>query len=157
MTWVFAEARTKEITFLGASSCVTQQTCLLCHTANMSAVSHSMTCLLYQAATQQSCLLCRTADMSVVSRSNTAVMSDESESRHVCCVAQQVCLLCPTAGISAVSHSGIRKKRNYLSYGLPRTAKVIMSSPQAGSHLFQVQQVKSNQPISLKYSTLSFY
>ena len=62
---------------------VMQQTCLLCHTADMSAVSHSrhVCCV-----TQQTCLLCHTADMSAV-----------SHSRHVCCVTQQTCLLCHTA------------------------------------------------------------
>ena len=71
--------------------CVSQQTCLLCHTADMSAVSHSrhVCCV-----TQQTCLLCHTADMSAV-----------SHSRHVCCVPQQTCLLCDTADMSAVSHS----------------------------------------------------
>ena len=39
--------------------CVTQQTCLLCHTADMSAVSHGRhVCC----ATQQACLLSHTAD-----------------------------------------------------------------------------------------------
>ena len=40
-TWLFAETRTKVITFLGWVSCVTQQscqTCLVCDTADMSAV-----------------------------------------------------------------------------------------------------------------------
>ena len=68
--------------------CVTQQTCLLCHTAEMSAVSHSrdVCCV-----TQQSCLLCHAADMSAA-----------SHSRHVCCVTQQTCLLCHTADMSEV-------------------------------------------------------
>ena len=47
--------------------CVTQQTCLLCHTADMSAVTHSrhVCCV-----TPQTCLLCHMADMSsAVSRS----------------------------------------------------------------------------------------
>ena len=58
--------------------CVTQQTCLLCHSADMSAVSHSrhVCCV-----TQQTCLLCHTADMSAVSHSS-----------HVCCVRKQTCL-----------------------------------------------------------------
>ena len=44
---------------------VTQQTCLPCRTADMSAVSHSrhVCCV-----AQQTCLLCHTADMSAVSR-----------------------------------------------------------------------------------------
>ena len=63
---------------------LTQQTCLLCVTADIAAVPHSrhVCCV-----TQQTCLLCHTADMSAVSRS-----------RHVCCVTQQTCVLCHTAG-----------------------------------------------------------
>ena len=69
--------------------CVTQQTCLLCHTADMSAVSHSRhVCC----DTQQTCLLCHTADMSAASRN-----------RHVCCATQQTCLLRHTAEMSAAS------------------------------------------------------
>ena len=44
----------------------TQQTCLLCDTADMSAVCHSIhVCCV----TQQTCVLCDTADMSAVSHS----------------------------------------------------------------------------------------
>ena len=82
---------------------VTQQTCLLCHTADMSCCVTQQTCLLCGAAgmitvlhnrhvcctTQQTCLLCHTAE---------AV----SHSRHVCFVAQQTCLLCDTAHMSAL-------------------------------------------------------
>ena len=65
--------------------------CLLCHTADTSAVSHSshVCCV-----TQQTCLLCHTADMSAV-----------SDSRHVCRVTQQTYLLCHTADMSPVSYS----------------------------------------------------
>ena len=56
-------------------SCVTRQTRLTCHTADMSAVRRA----------QQTCLLWHTADMSAV-----------SHNRHVCCVTQQTCLLCDT-------------------------------------------------------------
>ena len=63
--------------------CFTQQTCLLCHTADISAFLRS-----------RHCLLCRTADVSAV-----------SHRRHVCCVKQQTCLLCDTADMSAASHS----------------------------------------------------
>ena len=70
--------------------CVTQQKCLMCHTADMSAFAHSRhVCRV----TQPTCLLSHTADMSVV-----------SHSRHVCCVTQQTCLLCHTADMSAVRH-----------------------------------------------------
>ena len=64
--------------------CDTQQTCLLCDTADMSAVSHSRHVCCVK---QQTCLLCQAADMSAVSRS-----------RHVCCITRQTCLLCHTAG-----------------------------------------------------------
>ena len=69
---------------------VTQQTCQLCHTADVSAVSQSrrVCCV-----TQQTCLLCHTVNMSAVSRN-----------RHVCHVTQQTCL-CDAADMSAVSHS----------------------------------------------------
>ena len=40
-----------------------QQTCLMCDTADMSAVSHSRNVC---CATQQTCLLCHTADMSAM-------------------------------------------------------------------------------------------
>ena len=71
--------------------CVTQQGCLLCHTAGMSAVSRSRHVCCF---TQQTCLLYTTADKSAV-----------PHSRHVCCVTQQTCLLCRAAGMSAVSLS----------------------------------------------------
>ena len=69
--------------------CVTQQTCLLCHTADMSTVSHSR--YVYSVA-QQTCLLCDMADVSAV-----------SHSRHICCVTRQTRPLCRTADMSAVS------------------------------------------------------
>ena len=53
---------------------VTLQTCLLCHTADMSAASHRRH---IYCVTQQTCLLCRTAEMSAVSRNG-----------HVCCVSR---------------------------------------------------------------------
>ena len=71
--------------------CVTQQTHLLCHTADMLAESHSRHVCCHP---QQTCLLCDTADMTAV-----------SHSRHDCCVTQQTCWPCPTADMSAVSHS----------------------------------------------------
>ena len=60
---LFAEARMKSEYFLKGCSRVTQQTSLLCHTADMSAVSHSrhVGCV-----TQQTCLPCHTTDMSAV-------------------------------------------------------------------------------------------
>ena len=57
-----------------------RRTILLCHKADMSAVSHIRH------------LLCDTADMSSL-----------SHSRHVCCVTRQTCLMCHTADMSAVS------------------------------------------------------
>ena len=71
--------------------CMTQQTCLLCDTADVSVVRRNrhVCCV-----THQTCLLCVTGDMSTVSCS-----------RHVCCVTQQTCLLCHPADVSAVSHS----------------------------------------------------
>ena len=75
----------------------------------MSAVSHSrhVGCV-----TQQTCPLCHTSDMSAVSR-HTADMSAVSHSRHVCVspstpvcgVTQQTCLLHDTASMFAASHS----------------------------------------------------
>ena len=56
-----------------------QQTCLLCDTADMFAVTH------------QTCRLYDTADMSAV-----------RHSRHVCCATHQTCLLCDAADMSAV-------------------------------------------------------
>ena len=63
--------------------CVTQQTCLLCDTADMSTVwqSSHVCCV-----TQKTCLLCHTED-------TTAVW----HSLHVCCVTRQTCLLWDTA------------------------------------------------------------
>ena len=71
-TWLFAKARKQIITSYSFQlcdtadrsalwyskhvCCVIQQTCLLCHTADMSAVRHSR-------VTQQTCLLCDRADM----------------------------------------------------------------------------------------------
>ena len=96
--------------------CVTRQTCLLCHTSDMSAVSQSRhVCHV----TQQTCLLCHTADKSAASHSRhvcyvtqqtfllcpTADLFAMSYSRHVCCVTQQTFLLCHTTDMSAVSHS----------------------------------------------------
>ena len=86
----------------------TRQTCLLCHTTDVSAVPHSkhVCCV-----TQQRCLLCRTADMSAVSHSrhvlrcHAADISSVSRSRHVCCVAQETCLLCHTADMHACMHA----------------------------------------------------
>ena len=96
--------------------CVAQQTCLLCHTAEISASPHSrhvcVCCVTQQTAllchtadmtavSQQTCLLCHTADTSAVPHSRHVCcdtqMSAVSCSRHVCCVAQQTCLLCHTA------------------------------------------------------------
>ena len=94
---------------------VTQQTYVLCDTVGMSAVSHSgQVCCVKK----QTCLLCDTADMSAV-----------SHSRHVCCVTQQTCLLCYTADMSDMSHSGRACCRTQLRppnlFGLPRTAKML--------------------------------
>ena len=70
---------------------MTQPTCLLCRTADLSAVScSSHVCCV----TQQTCLLCDTADITAV-----------PHGRHVCFVAQQRCLLCHTADMSAVLRS----------------------------------------------------
>ena len=78
--------------------CVTQQSCLLCHTANRSAVSHSRhVCSL----TRQTRLRRRTTDISA-----------ESRSSRICCVTQQTGLLrrtadtsvCHIADMSAASH-----------------------------------------------------
>ena len=71
--------------------CVTWQTRLLCHTAGMSSASANRHAC---CVPQQTCLPCHTAHMSVV-----------SHSRHVCCDAEQTCSLCHTAKMSAVSHS----------------------------------------------------
>ena len=57
---------------------VPSHTCVLSHTADMSAVWHSRH---VRCVTQQSCLLCDTADMSAM-----------SHSRQVCCVRKQTCL-----------------------------------------------------------------
>ena len=90
--------------------CVTQQTCLLCDTSDMSC------CVAQQT---QTCLLCDAADVSAVSHSrhghcvapqtcllcNPADMSAVSHSRHVCFATQHTCLLCHTAEMSAVPHS----------------------------------------------------
>ena len=68
----------------------TQHTCLLCHTADMSALPDSRhVCYV----TQQTVLLGYKADMSDVSHSRhvccyTADMSDVPHSTHVCCVTQ---------------------------------------------------------------------
>ena len=102
ISWLFAE-----ITFVGGFSCVTQQTCLLYDTADVSAVSHGRQSLLGHTAgmstashsrqfccvTHQTCLLCHTAGTSAV-----------SHSKHFCCVTQHTCLLCNTADISVLSH-----------------------------------------------------
>ena len=57
--------------------CVTQQTCVLCDTADMSTMSHDRhVCYV----TQQTCVLRNTADMSTM-----------SHSRHVCYVTHQTC------------------------------------------------------------------
>ena len=106
--------------------CVRQQKCLLCHTADMSAVANSrhaccvtadMSVVLHSrrvcCVTEQTCLLCHTANMSAV-----------SHSRQVCCVTQQTPLLCDAADISAVSHSRIPNKVITLFVGFPRTAKL---------------------------------
>ena len=81
----------------GHVCCVTQRTCLLCHTSDnvccatqltLSAVSHS-----------RQCLLCDTADVSSVPHSRQ-------------------CLFCRTAYMSAVSHSRVLLKKYLLSFGL---------------------------------------
>ena len=70
---------------------VTQLTCLLCDTANLSAMPQSrQVCC----ATQWTCLLCDTANTSAV-----------SHSRHLCCVTQHTSLLSHTANMFAVSDS----------------------------------------------------
>ena len=74
--------------------CVARQTRLLRDTADMSAVGQAF-CL-----TQQACLLCHTAVMHAAW--DTAERSAVSGSRQVCCVAQQIRLLCHTADMSAV-------------------------------------------------------
>ena len=81
-----------EFRFLMASGYhVTQQTCLLCHTADMSALSRSRhVCWV----TQLTYLLCHAADVSAVSRS-----------RHVCWVTQLTYLLCHAADMTSVSRS----------------------------------------------------
>ena len=95
--------------------CAPQRTCLLCGTANMSAVRHSRhPCCV----TQQTCLLYDTAGMSAVSRSrhvccvtqptclcDTTDMSAVRHRTHLCCVTQQTCLLCCPTDMSAVSRS----------------------------------------------------
>ena len=70
----------------GHVCCVTEQTCPLCHAADIAALSRSkhVCCV-----TQQTRLMCHTANMSAM-----------SHSRHVCCVTQQTCLLQHTADMS---------------------------------------------------------
>ena len=75
----------------GVMGKLTLQTCLLCGTAGVSAVSRSR---LVCHVTQQTCLLCDTADTCAAWRS-----------RHFFCVNQQTCLLCDTADVSAVPHT----------------------------------------------------
>ena len=78
-----------------------QQTCLLCHMADMSAVPHSrrVCCV-----TQETCLLCDTADMSAV-----------RYSRHLCCITQQTRLMCHSVES--------RQQSSSFLFGLPRIAK----------------------------------
>ena len=108
--------------------CVTQQTCLRCHTADMFAVSHSrhVCCVaqqIYRSAvshsrqacclTHQTCLLCHRADKPAVSpRQQTCLLC---HSRAVSRITQQTCLMRVTADsikklISIVS--GIRGQPN---------------------------------------------
>ena len=69
------------------ASCATQWTLLLCHTADMPAVSHGrhVCCV-----TRQTSMLRHAADRCAAPRS-----------RRVCCVTQQTCLLCNAADMSA--------------------------------------------------------
>ena len=86
--------------------CVTQQTCLLCHTEGMSAVSHMSAVGHVRHAccgTRQTCLLCRTADMSAVSRNRHDCCL--TQRRHVFCAMQQTCPPCHAVDMSAASHS----------------------------------------------------
>ena len=69
--------------------CVSQQTCLLCHTADMSDVSLIV----------QTRLLVHTADMSGGSRSRHVCGVVQ---QNVCCVARQINLPCDTADMPAV-------------------------------------------------------
>ena len=78
---------------------VTQQTCLLCEIADMSAVSHSrhVCCV-----TQQTCLLCGKANSLLCYAGD---MSALSHGRRFCCVTQQACRPCHTTDMSSVYHS----------------------------------------------------
>ena len=79
--WAVRGSPKKSIYFFWWVTCVIQQTCLtclVCDTADMSAVSDNRHVC---GVTQQTCLLCDTADMSPV-----------SDNRRVCGVAQQTCL-----------------------------------------------------------------
>ena len=80
------------------SACrVTQQTSVLCHAADMSAVSsirHVCGC-----DTQQTGLVPQTADKAAMPRGR---MSAVSRSRNVCCATRQKRLPCHTADMSAV-------------------------------------------------------
>ena len=71
----------------GESASVTQQTCLLCQTADISAVLHSRhVCVC--CVTRQICQLRHTADTCVV-----------SHSRHGCCGPRQTCVPCYTGNL----------------------------------------------------------
>ena len=80
--------------------CVTQQTCLICHIADMSAVSHNRQVFF---VTQQTCLLCHTADITAA-----------SHSRRDCCVTvtQPAPMLCHTSDMSALSQAHLYFKAN---------------------------------------------
>ena len=78
----------------------------------MSAVSDSRH---FCCVTKQTCLLCQTKDMTAVSQSrHVCLVSVVSYSRHVCCVTHQACLLCQIANMSAMSHRWIPPTSNYL-------------------------------------------
>ena len=108
--------------------------CLLCPTADMSAVSHNRHVCCITAHTsavshsrhvcpviQQSCLLRHMADMAAVSHSGPSV----SHSRHIRFVPKQTCLLCHAADTSAVSRQADPQKEITV-FGLPRTAKLCL-------------------------------
>ena len=79
--------------------CVIHQTCLLCHTAEMSAVSDTTD----RSAVSHSRHFFRLKQQTHPLR-DTTDMSAVRHSRHVCCVTQQTCLLCRTADMSVVWH-----------------------------------------------------
>ena len=103
--------------------CLAQQTCLLRHTADMSAAQQSgqsfcvtqKTCLPCDTAhiccvSQQACLLWDTADMSSMQHQTLFVAS---HSRHVCCVTQQTRRLLHSRHVCCVT----QQKMSAVSHG----------------------------------------